>query len=153
MDVPKIHRVSAAAAASDGFKAALRKASGLLAFHAWVGTGDLKDEHLMVRPGSREGEYEIASIDFASAFAWAAGGALGNMALPPGPPALLANRDAAAIADAVARIEAIAAERSNAVVRALPDAVLPEVDKVRISTGLFERKEGVRSLFANAGWM
>ena len=48
-------------------KAALARASGLLAFHARLGTGDLKDK-----------------LDFASAFTWDAGGGTAD-ANPPQP--------------------------------------------------------------------
>src|SRR3989442_1253116 len=61
LDVPTIMQASPGDAA---LTAALRAASGLLAFHAWLGTDDLKDQHLVVR-GPTPGQYEVASIDFA----------------------------------------------------------------------------------------
>jgi hypothetical protein len=54
-------------------QAALARASGLLAFHAWCATGDLKEEHVLVSTDAG-GQQSVAAIDFASAFAWGADG-------------------------------------------------------------------------------
>jgi hypothetical protein len=150
MDVPTLNRVSPEHYNSDAFRQALRNASGLLAYHAWVGTGDLKDEHLMVRPGAGEGQYAIASIDFASAFGWQADE---DVVPPGGPPALLANRDRQVMGAVVGLIEGVTDVRIGELVSSLPDPVLPLADKQRISTGLLARRARVRPVLAAAGWL
>ncbi len=152
LDVRALNASSPQYCASDAFRAALRAASGLLAFHAWLGTGDLKDEHVMVR-GSTPGEYQVASIDFASAFGWDASG--GAVALPPGPPILVAvaNRDPTVVNETIARIEAIADEQIRAIVRGLPDEVLSPAEKERICRGLLARRGAIRAVFQGAGWI
>jgi len=49
---------------SEEVQNAIRQASGLLPFHAWVATQDLKDDHLVVAMDAT-GTYTIAAIDFA----------------------------------------------------------------------------------------
>src|SRR5207249_1776031 len=61
-------------------QAALTRASGLLAFHGWLGTGDLKEDHVLV--DEDQGKYRVAAIDFATAFCWGADG--GTVAAPGG---------------------------------------------------------------------
>ncbi len=148
LDVPTIMQASPGDAA---LTAALRAASGLLAFHAWLGTDDLKDQHLVVR-GPTPGHYEVASIDFAGAALWR-GDAQDTVALPGGPPALLANRDPAVIEQTVARIESTADEAITVVVSSLPDEVLPAAERERISRVLVARKGTIRAVFRNAGWL
>jgi len=48
LDIPSLRTTSPQHFSSDEMKVALRQASGLLAFHAWLGTQDHKDEHVMV---------------------------------------------------------------------------------------------------------
>jgi hypothetical protein len=152
MDVLALKATSPKDYSSDAFKASLRKASGLLPFHAWVGTSDLKDEHVMVRPQGK-GRYEIASIDFASAFGFDASG--GAVAVPPGPPLLIADehRDQTVIRQAIERIEAATEVSIRSLVEKLPDDVLARADKDRITAGLNIRKAGIRSAFQAAGWL
>jgi len=151
-DVPQVARVSPNDYSSDAFKKGLRTASGQLAYHAWIGTQDLKDEHLMVRPGVGPDHYEIAAIDFAAAFQWPAGAPL-NIVLPPGPPALIANRDSGVLSATVGCIEKVPADRIRAIVERLPDGVLPAAEKERISTGLVARQLSVQPVLAAAGWL
>src|SRR5437016_10713265 len=129
-DIPKFASDAPNDYASDAFKTALRHASGLLPFHAWVNTADHKDQHVMVRPGNSQGTYEIASIDFASAFSWDASGGAVN---PVGPPVLLAdqNRDPAPMSDTIVKIESLTDERIRALVQQIPDDVLSVGEKDR----------------------
>lgn len=152
LDVPKLSAISASESASDHFKSALRKASSLLPFHSWLGTGDLKDAHVMVR-GTDDRRYELASIDFASAFGWDATG--GNLAVPPGPPILVApgHRDPAVVGEAIERIEALPDDRIRSLVGRLPDDVLSEDRKQKIADGLITRRDKVRVVFEEAGWI
>lgn len=149
IDARMLRETDATAYASEEFKAATRQASGLLPFHAWVGTGDLKDEHVVVR-GAAPNEYEVASIDFADAFRFD-----GGVGVPPGPPALASAdyRDAEEIQRGIDRIMAIPAERVTVIVNSLPDEVLPPADKERITKGLLSRRDSLESVFRKAGWL
>jgi hypothetical protein len=138
--------------ASEAFKSALRHASALLPFHAWLNTGDHKDQHVMVRPGSGTGTYEIASIDFASAFSWdASGGAV----TPVGPSVLVAeqNRDPQRMSDTISKIEVRLDERIRELVHQLPDDVLLPNEKDRYVAGLVARRAKVRPALIAAGWL
>ena len=152
LDVPKLRAISASECASDHFEAALREASSLLPFHSWLGTSDLKDAHVMVR-GTDDRKYELASIDFASAFGWDATG--GNLAVPSGPPILVApdHRDPEVMRAAIDRIEALADDRVRSLVVNLPDDVLSEDRKQKIADGLIARRDKVRATFEKAGWI
>lgn len=153
-DVKKAREVTPDIDNSAEFKKGLREASGLLAYHAWLGTSDLKDEHLVVRPGANPGEYEIAGVDFAQgALDWPAGGDGGTVTAPADPPALLNNRDAQVIRSTVERIEAISPQRIEAIVGSLPDNVLAAPEKDRISKGLVARKSKLRGVLSAAGWI
>jgi len=137
--------------ASDEFKAAARKVSGLLPLHAWVGTGDLKDDHVVVRGGGGEAEYECAGIDFADAFGFDATG--GDVRVPPGPPVLLENRDPDVMRRTIQSIQSVSDERVRHLVCSLPDADLPPADKERITQGLIARKGKIEPTFHDAGWL
>ena len=153
MDVPSMRTTSPQDFASDVMKAALRQASGLLPFHAWLGTQDLKDEHVMVRPRTGRREYEVAGIDFASAFGWDASG--GAVALPQGPPILILaeHRDTGVIQQVLARIERISETCLRETVDLLPDSVLPQPEKSRIVNGLNTRRSAIRPVLHNVGWL
>jgi hypothetical protein len=149
LDVPTLGRVSPADYGSDSFAAALRAGSALLPFHAWLGTEDLKDEHVLVCPGPSEGTFEVASIDFAiGAFVFP-----NPVAVPPGPPCLVNNRDAAAMLRTIDRMEGIADERIRGLVESLPEELLSTSEKRRVSEGLIHRRGEVRQAFTSAGWL
>lgn len=150
-DVPKASAAAQSAESSEGLRKALREASGLLAYHTWLGTDDHKDQHLVVRPGAKENEYEVASIDFAlGAFKCPESG---GTVSPVGPAALVSNLDRQAIEKAVKQIEAITDERIAEIVASLPDAVLPATEKTRVSKGLAARKAQLRAALSAAGWL
>jgi hypothetical protein len=136
---------------SDAFKAAVRAAAGLMAFHAWVGVGDHKDEHVVVRSPAPD-KYEVASIDFADAFSF--DGAGGNVGIS-GPEVLLAadHRDPALLLQTIDRIAALPEARIQELVSALPDDVLAPADKTRIAQGLIARKTRIKAAFQGAGWL
>jgi len=54
---------------SERVKDALRDASGLLAFHTWMKTSDLKDEHLVIAE-NKKGRFTVAAIDFTHSMNW-----------------------------------------------------------------------------------
>lgn len=152
LDVPKIQQLFPEEYASDAFKAGARKASRLLAFHAWVKTGDLKDAHVMVR-GVQPHTYELASIDFADAFRWDASG--GPVGVPGGPPVLIANahRDPGVIGEAIGRIESVPDARIAQIVDSVPDDNLARTEKDRIASGLVLRRPKIREAFIAAEWI
>lgn len=151
MDIPQIRTVSAAALASPQMAAALREASGMLAFHLWVGNGDFKDEHVMVRPGPTQNSYEIACIDFASAFGWSDPNA--DPGPPAGHPILVQHRDADSIRRAVEHIKSLADERIEAVVNGIRSDQLPADRKTAIAAGLVARKKKIGPGFQAAQWI
>jgi hypothetical protein len=148
LDVPKVLQLLPGDVA---LATALRQASALLPYHAWLGTEDLKDAHLVVR-GPTPGVYEVASIDFQYATLWRPD-AQGTVAVPNGPPALLAHQDPVVIEQAVARIEAQTNDAVVAVASDLPEEVLPAPEKTRIAGILAARRAALRGAIKNAGWI
>jgi hypothetical protein len=153
MDARALKVTSPEAYASDAFKAGTRAASGLIAFHAWLGTGDHKDDHLVVRPGTQPDTYEVAGVDFADAFSFDSTG--GNVTVPAGPPALVTPdyRDVAVMQEAIRRIEDMSDDDIRSVVESLPADVLTPADKQRITQGLIARKTKIAPAFRAAGWL
>jgi len=153
LDFPLLRTTSPTDASSKEMSESLRKACGLLAFHSWINTGDLKDEHVMVAPGDQPGIYLVASIDFASAFTWDATG--GVPVLPPGPPILIADasRDASVLDSAISRIAGVAEANLAPLIQSVPEVLLPDSEKKRILNGLLVRKTLIRQVFQTAGWL
>ena len=151
LDVPLLRAQYPQDCASDAFKEGLRGASGLVPFHAWIGTGDHKDEHVMARPGPTQGVYEFACIDFASAFGWGAPGE--PVAVPPGPPVfnMPDHLDRVTMEKTVSRIETVSNEDIAKIVNSIPRDLLSEGDAHRIQDGLISRKNFVRATFNAAG--
>jgi hypothetical protein len=148
MDVPTVMQVSPG---DEALTTALRAASGLLSFHAWLGTEDFKDQHVVVRSPAA-GTYEVAYIDFQYATVWRPEGQP-VVAVPQGPPALIANRDPVIIEKAIGRIEAATDDGIRGLVGDLPEEVLPAAEKVRISNLLIARRGALRPALGNAGWI
>jgi len=149
IDVPKI--MGTAAATDPAFLQGLRNGSGLLAFHAWIGTRDLKDAHVLVRFPAPE-SYEVCVIDFADALTWQEATELPTT--PGAPPCLVNNRDAGVIGVTLAKIEAVDDARIAAIVAGLPaPASLGAADQNRITSGLKLRKSKLREGLGNAGWL
>jgi hypothetical protein len=152
MDVPTLRVTSPQEFSSEAFKNAVRKGSGLLSFHAWVNTQDLKDEHVILR-GHGPGEYEIACIDFAFAFSFDSTG--GVVVVPQDPPVLRAeeHQDPDVIRQTIKRIEAVTDARIRTLVGDLAEDVLPAADRDRVVHGLVARRdqlgEAFKSLLAN----
>jgi hypothetical protein len=135
--------------ASPEVRNALTRASALLPFHAWVGTEDLKDDHVVV---AQNGDtWSAVAIDFASALRFPADG--GVVTAPAGPPSLIENPDKQTIAEAVGRIEGCSDEAIETIIKALPEAVLPATEKDRVLKGLKERRGRVREAMRSKGWL
>ena len=107
----------------------------------------------MVRPRPGRKEYEVASIDFASAFTWNASGSA--VALPQGPPVLIAaeHRNPVVVEQVLSRIEHVSEDCLKETVALLPDSVLPQAEKSRIVNGLNVRKSAIRPVLHKAGWL
>lgn len=128
---------------------ALRVASGLLAFHAWVGTGDLKDAHLVVAEDGAGG-YVVAAVDFADALRWQP---TDRVQSPAGPASLVQNPDPLVIQATVERIENCEDARIEAIVNTVPDDVLSAHERERIISGLKARRVQVREVMRQRGWL
>lgn len=132
-------------------KDAIKRASGLLPFHAWIGTQDLKDEHLVVATDSA-GAYTIAGIDFAYSLDLPPpdGGAVQP---PTGPPSLVANVDKSIVAAIVQKIENLSDNEIRIVVQSLPAELADDNEKVRLTNGLIGRRGKIREVMEGQGWM
>jgi len=124
-------------------------ASGLLAFHTWIGTGDHKDEHLLGRELAG-GRFEFVAIDFGFAFRW---GTPAEPVVGDGPKSLKDHFDTAVVSAVVNVIEAFRDEDIRDTVALLPGDVLPIGERVRVADGLVTRKTGVRLAMQAKGWI
>lgn len=141
--------------AADEFKSApvqdaIKRASGLVPFYAWVGTGDQKDDHLVLDRDA-DGSYHVTGVDFKSSFGWGEpdGGQVGR----PGVPQALAENNnivKGIVAEAVDRIEAVTDEQIFSAVKPLP---ISEENKKRIADGLIGRRGSVRARMKEQGWL
>jgi hypothetical protein len=134
-------------------KTAFARASGLLAFHAWVATQDLKDDHIVLDMDNPDA-YEFAAIDFESSLGWPAGDG-GDVQAPSGglPKEMFENVDKAVVAATVDRIEAITDEQIRNIVNAIPDVSLSEGEKKRVVDGLIGRRSKMRDAMKRNGWL
>jgi hypothetical protein len=80
---------------------ALRAASGLVAFNAWVDQSDPKDDNLVIEIDN-DGSLRVVGIDFEGAFNWVGRERVINVSVPP---TLLENMDEAVVAEQVGAIE------------------------------------------------
>jgi hypothetical protein len=129
----------------------LKQGSGLLAFHAWVGTGDLKEDHVLVAVDD-QGRYRVGAIDFASAFAWdVSGGTVSYTTTEP--KGLVENVDRAVVADTVQRIEQLAESKIQDIAAVIPESVLPAAERQRVVTGLKKRRGMLQNCMRNRGWL
>jgi hypothetical protein len=134
-------------------KAAFARASGLLAFHAWIATQDLKDEHIVLDMDNPDA-YEFAAVDLESSLGWPVGDG-GEVQAPSAglPREMFDNVDTAVIAATVDRIETITDEQIRNIVSTIPDAVLSEGDKKRVVDGLIGRRSKIRDAMRGRGWL
>ncbi len=131
-------------------KSALKRASGLVAFYAWIATGDLKDDHLVLDMDS-SGEYDVAGIDFQASFQWPA--ADGGEVEPPNvPSSLVQNIDQAQVGSVVNKIEKMTDEQIRETVNRLPDIVASAQERERLAAGLIGRKSKVQKCMRGKSW-
>jgi hypothetical protein len=131
---------------------AIKRASGLLAFYAWTGTGDQKDDHLVLDT-TGGGQYHVTGVDFESAFSWGGEADGGQIHGPGVPPAMAPNIDKAQVSAVVTAIESATDDQIRAAVGGLPDALVSAQEKQRIATGLIGRKRRVRERMKAQGWL
>lgn len=132
-------------------KKAIQQASGLLPFHAWIATQDLKDEHLVVATNDA-GTYTIAAIDFAYSLDLRVPDG-GPIQPPGGPPSLVANVDKGIIEATVQKIENLSDDDIRTVVEALPAELADDNEKVRLVNGLIGRRAKIRAAMQVQGWI
>lgn len=136
---------------TEPLKAALALASGLLALHGWLATGDLKEDHVLVTTDD-DGTCCVAAIDFASAFAWGPDG--GNIDGPTTEPkGLVENVDKAVVEATVRQIEAMTDDVIRQTVALIPDTILPQADRDRVANGLITRRARIRAAMRTRGWL
>lgn len=136
---------------SPGVKDAIRKASGLLPFHAWIATQDLKDEHLVVATEDAA-TYTVAAIDFAYSLDLPPLDG-GPVAPPGGPPTLIANVDKSVVEATVGKIENLSDDEIRTIVQALPAEIANDNEKERLASGLIGRRAKIRPAMQGQGWM
>jgi hypothetical protein len=134
---------------SSAVQDAVKEASGLVAFYAWLNIGDQqKDDHLVL-DSNGDGTYNVRGVDFESAFQW--GDANGGEVQAPGvPPSMATNIDKAQVAAAVTVIEGMNDEQIREVVNA---SRVPQAEKTRIADGLIGRRAKVRERMKSQGWL
>ncbi len=130
---------------------AIKAASGLLALHAWLGTDDLKDEHLVIREEQRGGPYRVAAIDFSYSMTWRA--ASDPIQPPTGPPALTQVVDPARLVLAVDRIEQCDESVIRGIVADMPPDTLSDAERALLVEGLIARRPQVRAAMHARGWI
>jgi len=149
-DITRLRERDPALYSSRSVQQAIGNASGLLPFHAWVKTPDLKDDHLVVSQDA-PGGYAVAGIDFANSMTW--GNPQEAVEAPSGPPALIGNVDRQAVSAVVEKIAACTDEVIERVVNQIPDELLAQSEKQRIIEGLKARRSGVRDAMRQRGWL
>jgi len=128
-----------------------RAASGLVAFYAWIGTTDLKDDHLCLAARAAGG-YEVVGVDFEMSFCWHEIDG-GQVESPGIAPAMLTNIDKRAVQATVVAIESAADQQIREMVGSLPETVANEAEKTRLADGLIGRKKKVRDRMRALGWL
>jgi len=134
-------------------KAAFGRASGLLVFHTWVATSDLKDDHIVLDRDDKDA-YEFAAVDFESSLTWPVGDG-GDVQAPSAnlPKEMFENVDKAEVAATVDSIEVITDEQIRNIVNTIPDALLNEGEKRRVVDGLIGRRSKIRDAMKRKGWL
>src|SRR6267378_7474054 len=124
-----------------GLKAGLANATGALGYHAWVGTQDLKDQHVLVRAAA-PGVFECACIDFADAFNQPTLDS--NVLIKDEHRSIIDNRDPAILETTIKRIENLSRERIQEVVSQVPDEMMAPALKAATVASLDTRKGRLR---------
>jgi hypothetical protein len=151
IDVPLLRDRLANQFNSAAVQGAFKRSSGLIPFHTWVATQDLKDEHLVVEVDSG-GAYNVAAIDFAYSLGWEQPDG-GPVQPPGGPPSLVANADKNVVEVTVAEIEAVSDDEIRSFVDSLPGELISDDEKHRVADGLIQRWDKVRETMKAQGWL
>lgn len=146
-DLQWLQQQAAAVFASPKMQQALAAASGIIAFHAWVGTVDVKDAHLLVAEDDG-GAYVVAAVDFADALK-----ANVVQAPPDQPASLVKNVDKQVVRTAVEKIEKCSNAEIESIVNAIPDELASRAEKDRIIEYLKARRGQVRNAMQQKGWI
>jgi hypothetical protein len=132
---------------------AVKRASGLAAFYAWIGTSDFKDDHLVL-DREADGTYRVAGVDFEHSFGWQ-DRPNGVQVICTGiPPAMSEdqekNIDKARVSEVVATITALSDEQMRQVMSA---SLFPEDQSKRIADGLIARRGRLKACMKARGWL
>jgi hypothetical protein len=132
---------------------AVKRASGLAAFYAWIGTDDQKDDHLVL-DREADGTYQVSGVDFEYSFGWR-DRPNGRQVIGAGIPAAMSedeekNIDKARVSEVVAAITALTDEQIRQVVSASP---FPEDQSKRIADGLIARRDLLKARMKARGWL
>jgi hypothetical protein len=132
---------------------AVRRASGLAAFYAWIGTSDYKDEHLVL-DREADGTYHVSGVDFEYSFGWQDHPSWVQAICTGIPPAMSEDKekniDKARVGEAVATITALTDEHIRQVVSTSP---FPENESKRIADGLIARRGLLKARIKGRGWL
>jgi hypothetical protein len=150
IDVPLLRDRLADRFNSPEVQDAIRRASGLLPFYAWVATTDVKDEHLVVT-GDGVGGYMMAAIDFAFSLAWQQDD--GGTVSATNAPQSMTSIDQNAVATVVSSIESVSEKEIEDFVNSLPAELVPPDEKRRLIRGLLARRDKIREAMKAKGWL
>jgi hypothetical protein len=152
-DLRFVREKAAEAFKSAAVQDAVKRASGLAAFYAWIGTSDFKDAHLVL-DREADGTYHVSGVDFEFSFDWRdhpSGVKVIGVGIPP---AMSddeeKNIDKARVSEVVAAITALTDEQIRQVVSASP---IPEEQSKRIADGLMARRDLLKARLKGRGWL
>jgi hypothetical protein len=128
---------------------ALKRASGLVVLYAWIATGDLKDDHLVLARDAA-GQYHVAGIDFEASFQWSEADG-GQVQRPHIPPSMVV--DKTKVGEAVSAVEALTDEQIRDTINGLPESIASNDEKQRIASGLIGRRSKLRDCMKAQQWL
>lgn len=126
--------------ADPAVNSALKRASGLIPFLLWIGSGDHGKEGNFVTTSDGEGNLCIEAIDFGYCFEWKPDGLSGVAILHP----LVDNRDPGRIETVLAAIESLSDE---CILRCCKQSGIGKADEV--AAQLISRKKSLRDWLAS----
>jgi hypothetical protein len=126
---------------------ALKSASGLLPYFAWIAAEDHYDDTNLVVDELGDGQCRITAIDFEHAFRWTPGE---HKIILKGPPGLTSNIDPLAVRNSLAAIAGITAKQIDEACR--HSGYPPELQE-KISHILHERQNLLRAPMEAIGWL
>jgi hypothetical protein len=130
--------------------AALKAASGLLPFLAWIGANDHNKHSNFVVDDLGNDLRRIVAIDFEDAFPWTKQDELEEKVIPPKPPGLSVNHDRHLVNSALQRIEELDPAEIDACCRA---SGISSSMADTIARGLRARQRLLRDRLRELGWL